>query len=128
MRKAGATHVLGDVLEGKGHLLTEGVDDGDDDLLAVLESLLNVLAKLVLGDLDVVLGVSVVVHQVEESVVNVDELELGSGDDGRLHVVGRGGDVLKLLLGEDLLREARCEDGASTKVSPGCNWHGKELV
>lgn len=59
--------VLGDVLELKSHLLAEGGDDGDNKLLAVLEGLLEVLAELVLRDLDVVLGVAVVVHEVEES-------------------------------------------------------------
>jgi hypothetical protein len=62
-----AGKVTYDVLELEGHLLAEGGDDGDDELLAVLEGLLEVLAELVLGDLDVVLGVAVVVHEVEES-------------------------------------------------------------
>jgi hypothetical protein len=40
-------------------------------------------------------------------VIDVDKLELGSGDDGSLHVVGRGGDILELLEGEDLVWKRR---------------------
>lgn len=90
------------VLPGEAELLAHRRDDGADHLATVLEGLLDVLAKLVLGDLDVVLGVAIVVHKVEEAVVDVDELVLSASDDGRLHVVGRGRDVLELLVGEDL--------------------------
>jgi len=116
-------------LEGDGLLLAHGGDDGNADLLARLESGLDVGTDLTLGDLDVVLGGTVREHQVEETlrprttgmsarvlnavrratkpsktyVVNVDQGVLGPGDVGDVHVVGRGRDILQLLAGEDLI-------------------------
>ena len=55
-------------LEGDGLLLTHGGDDGDADLLARLESGLDVGSDLTLGDLDVVLGGTVREHQVQETL------------------------------------------------------------
>lgn len=83
-------------------LLTHGGDDGDVDVLACLEGLLDLLADVGLGDLDVVLGASVRVHEVKETVLDVEEEVLGTPDVGDVHVVGRGRDVLELLVGEDL--------------------------
>ena len=55
-------------LEGDGLLLAHGGDDGNADLLARLESGLDVGTDLALGDLDVVLGGTVREHQVEETL------------------------------------------------------------
>jgi hypothetical protein len=106
---------------------THGGDDGDHEVLAGLKGLLDLLAEVRVGDLDVVLGVAVRVHEVEEAlnevsggwsglkgglrasrveesthVLDVKHLVLGTADVGDVHVVGRGGDVLHLLPGEDL--------------------------
>lgn len=87
---------------------THGSDNGDQKVLSVLESLLNLLTEVRVRDLDVVLGVGVAVDQVEETlnisaaltfthpsqkntstyVGNIEELVLSSGDVGDIHVVG----------------------------------------
>ena len=83
---------------------THGGDDGDHSVLSIVESVLNLLTEVSVGDLDIVLGVSITVHQVEETlsvsdlylfptldathILNVDELVFGSGDVGDIHVVG----------------------------------------
>lgn len=74
------------------------------------------MTNLGVGDLDVVLGTTVRVHQVEETVLDVKELEFLPPDVGDVHVVGGGRNVFKLLAGEDLITFAvsiqarlRCE-------------------
>jgi hypothetical protein len=49
-----------------GH--THGGDDGDHSVLSIVESVLNLLTEVGVGDLDIVLGVSITVHQVEETL------------------------------------------------------------
>lgn len=55
---------------------THGSNDGNSDLLAILESGFNVLAEFSFGDLDVVLGSSVLQHQVQEAL----KVDKGSAD------------------------------------------------
>ena len=84
--------------------LTHGGDDGDHEVLASLEVGHNLLTNLGLGDLDVVLGTTVRVHQVEETVLDIKELEFLPPDVRDVHVVGGGRNVFELLAGEDLIR------------------------
>ena len=63
---------LGSLLVGDGLLLTHGGDDGDEEVLALVEVVLDLLAELAVGELDVVLGGAVLGHEVEETVVDVD--------------------------------------------------------
>lgn len=93
---------LGSVLEGEAVLLTHGRDDGDHEVLAFVKSGLDLLTELTLGNTDIVLGVTVVGHEVEVAVVNVDQLVLVTLDVGNVHVVGRGRDVFVLLGSEDV--------------------------
>lgn len=93
---------LGSVLERETVLLAHGRDNGDHEVLAVVEGGLDLVSDLTVGDTDVVLGVTVVGHEVKETVVNVDELVLLTLDVGDVHVVGRGRNVLELLAGEDV--------------------------
>ena len=93
---------LGSVLEREAVLLAHSRDDGDHEVLAVVEGGVDLVTELTVGDTDVVLGVTVVGHEVKETVVDVDELVLLTLDVGDVHVVGRGRDVLKLLAGEDV--------------------------
>jgi hypothetical protein len=51
----------------RGH--THGGDDGDHGVLSVVESTLNLLTEVSVGDLDIILGVSITVHQVEETLL-----------------------------------------------------------
>jgi hypothetical protein len=52
--------------------LVHGRDDGDENILAVIECALDLLADITLGDLDIVLGGTVVGHEVKETLVDVD--------------------------------------------------------
>jgi hypothetical protein len=103
--------------------LTHGGDDGDHAVLSVLESSLDLLAEVSVGDLDIVLGVSVSVHQVKEAlysqlcipsdtfqkthILNVDELVFGSGDVGDFHVVGL--DIRHLIYQDKVSRDLQKE-------------------
>ena len=60
----------GSFLPSDSSLLSHGGEDGDKEILAVLESLLNLLSNLRVGDLDVVLRGTVVSHKVEETVID----------------------------------------------------------
>lgn len=93
---------LRSVLEGEAVFLAHGRDDGDHEILAIVEGGLDLVAELTVGDTDVVLGVTVVGHQVQETVVNVDQLVLLTSDVGDVHVVRRGRNVFVLLGGEDV--------------------------
>ena len=63
---------LGSLLEGDGLLLTHSRDDGDKQVLALVEVGLDLLAHITLGKLDIVLGGTILSHQVEETVIDVD--------------------------------------------------------
>jgi hypothetical protein len=53
-------------------LLAHGADNGDQEILAIIKGGLDVLAKVTLGDLDIVLSGTIGVHEVKETVINVD--------------------------------------------------------
>lgn len=93
---------LWSLLERNGRLLAHGRDDGDEQVLAVVELGLDLVTQLTVWDLDVILGVTVVGHQGQEAVVNVQQLVLGSSDVRNLHVVGGWRQVLQLLAGENV--------------------------
>jgi hypothetical protein len=108
---------LGRLLEGDGLLLAHGADDGDKEILALLKAGRDLLAKLAFRDSNVVLGIAILVHQVEETIVDIDlmrrsrvsqpskcclkpkdthELVFITADVGDIHVVGRGRDIFLL--------------------------------
>ena len=95
---AGATRLaaLGRLLVGDGLLLTHGRDDGDKEVLALIEVTLDLLAEIALRDLDVVLGRAVGGHEVEEILIDVDELVFVALHVRDVHVVRGGGDILLL--------------------------------
>ena len=75
IQSAGAIHLaaaLGRLLVGDGLLLTHGGDDGDKEVLALVEVVLDLLAQLTVRELNVVLGSSILSHQVEETVIDVN--------------------------------------------------------
>lgn len=94
--------VGGSFLVRDGLLLVHGGNDGDHEVLASLKVSSDLLTNLGVGDLDVVLGTTVRVHQVEETVLDVKELEFLPPNVGDVHVVGGGRNVFKLLAGEDV--------------------------
>lgn len=99
-----------------------------DVLLLLTEHLDDALTELVVGDLDIILGVTVILHEGKEVIVGDVELEskrvslraqerrsgvglrarttyelvLLAADLRDVHVVGGGGEILKLLSGEDI--------------------------
>ncbi len=111
-RKRKRLSALGRLLDGDGLLFTHSRDDGDKNVLAIIEIGLNLLAEIAVGDLDVVLGGTVLGHQVEEAIIDVDlikeELRVYSESKsemtyklvfvteyvGNIHVVGGRTDIL----------------------------------
>lgn len=89
-------------LEGDSSLLTHGSNDRDDQVLTVVELGLDLVTQLTVWDLDIILGVTVVGHQRQETIVDVQQLVLRSGDVRDLHVVGRWRQVLQLLTSENV--------------------------
>ena len=63
---------LGCLLVGNGLLLTHSGDDGDKEILAVIEARLDFLADVTIGYFDIILGSTILSHEVEETIVNVD--------------------------------------------------------
>lgn len=86
------------------------------------EHLLDLVTNISLGELDIVLGVTIVRHEGKEAVIGNIKLVLSSDkplpdtqrgkgthqlifltvDVGNVHVVGGGGEILQLLAGEDV--------------------------
>jgi len=93
---------LGSLLVGNSLLLVHSADNGDKEILAIIKGSLDLLAKVTLGDLDIVLSSTIGVHEVKETVINVDELVLITLDIGNVHVMGGGTDIFQLLAGEDI--------------------------
>ena len=63
----------------------------------LLDGALDLITDSVLGALEVVPGVTVVVHEGEEVVIQPDQLEVLALHIGNFHVVCGGTDILKLL-------------------------------
>jgi len=83
-------------------LLAHGTDDRDKEILAIIETGLDFLAKIAFGDLDVVFGGAIGGHEVEETIIDVDELVFLTTDVGDIHIVGGGADIFQLLSGKDI--------------------------
>jgi hypothetical protein len=90
------------LLEADASLLTHSLEDGDEERLLGIEGILDLLAELTIGELDVVLGLTGVEEDGDETVFDVEELKFVAGDVGDVHVVGGGAELLELLLGEDI--------------------------
>jgi hypothetical protein len=83
-------------------LFAHGGDDGDEKIFTFIESGRNLRAKVTVGDLNIVLRGAILVHQIEESIVNVDKLVFGTSDIGDIHVVRGRTDIFQFLAGEDI--------------------------
>merc|ERR1712037_996662 len=97
--RARRLRALRSLLGVNGGLLTHGGENNDVDVLLLLsEQLLDLVTNVTLWDLDVVLLVTRVGEEVQETVVgNVDELVLLAADVRDVHVVGGRGQILQLL-------------------------------
>lgn len=73
------------------------------DILSVVNGVGDLVSQITLWGLEIVPGISSVVHEGQVSVVgDVEELVVPSRDVGHVHVVGGGTDVLVLPVGEDV--------------------------
>jgi len=96
--------LFGSLLGLNSDLLTHsGLDDDVDVLVLIFEHADKTLTNFTFGDLDIVLGVTVILQQGEEVIVgDIQKLVLLTGNVGDVHVVGGGGQILKLLASEDI--------------------------
>lgn len=94
----------GSLLGFNGGLLSHGGENDDVGVLLFLgEELLDLFTDFTVGHFDIILGVTVVVHEGEETVVgDVKELVLTTSDVGDVHVVGGGREIFVLLASEDI--------------------------
>ena len=53
-------------------LLSHGRDDGDEQVLSIVETALDLFAELSVGDTNVVLRDAILGHEVKETIVNID--------------------------------------------------------
>lgn len=96
--------LAGSLLGVNGSLLTHGGKDGDVGVLLLdLVELVDLVTNIAIGDLDIILGVTVIAHQREVAIVrDVQKLVLAASNVGDVHVVGGRAQLLKLLGGEDV--------------------------
>jgi hypothetical protein len=103
-QRLGDLTLVGGLLGFHSALLAHGGENNNVGvLLLLLEELGDLLANLVVGKRDIVLGVTVIGHEREETVVgDVEQLVLATRDVGDVHVVSRGRKILVLLASEDV--------------------------
>jgi len=93
---------LRSLLVGNCGLLVHGRDDGNQEILASFEVLLDFGAHFTGRDLDVILRGAIRAHEIKEAVINVDELVFNTLDVGDVHVVSGRTDIFQFLVGEDV--------------------------
>ena len=84
-------------LRGNDTLLATGGETSDQNISFLLDGGLDFITNSVLRALEVIPGVTVVVHEGEEVIVHPDQLEVLALHIGDFHVVCGGTDILKLL-------------------------------
>lgn len=104
VKKWSSLTLAGSLLGLNSSLLTHGSQDNNVGILLIgLEQLDDLVTDLTVGHLDIILGVTIVVHQGEVAIIgDVEELVLATGDVGDIHVVGGGAEIFELLAGEDV--------------------------
>jgi len=96
------SRALGSLFVRNGLFLTHSTNDGDQEVLASVEILADLGSEFTLRNLDVVLGNTILSHEIEETVIDIDELEFITDDIGNIHVVGGRTDILQLFPGKDV--------------------------
>lgn len=98
------TSLFGSLLGFNSSLLTHSRKNNDIGIFLLSgEELLDLLANLALGNLDIILGLTIVGHQGKEAVVgNIKQLVFLSGDIGDVHIMGRRAQLFKLLASEEV--------------------------
>jgi hypothetical protein len=96
--------LLGSLLGFNGSLFTHrGENDDVCVLLISLEELGDLVANFTVGHANIILGVTIIVHEREETIIgDVEKLVLAAGDVGDVHVVGGGTEIFVLLASEDV--------------------------
>jgi len=89
-------------LGGNDTLLATSREASDQNISFLLNGGLDFITDSVLGALEVIPGVTVVVHEGEEVVIQPNQLEVLALHIGNFHVVCGGTDILKLLSSEDV--------------------------
>jgi len=85
-----------------GLLFTHCADNGDKEILALIEPALNVTPEVALRHLNIILWGTILSHEVEETVVNIDKLIFVAADVGDIHVVSRRTDIFHLLASKNV--------------------------
>jgi len=83
-------------------LLAHGRNDSHQEILALIEVRLDLLADIALRNTDIILGGAVISHQVEETFIDVDKLIFITEDVRDIHVVGGRRDIFHFFAGEDV--------------------------
>jgi len=83
-------------------LLTHSSENSNKEIFALFKVRLDLLAQVTVWELDVVLGDTILGHEIEETIVNVNKLVFSAVDIGDIHVVGGGADIFHFLAGEDV--------------------------
>jgi len=96
--------LLGSFLSIDGSLFAHsGENDDVSILLIAAEKLLDLSTNFAIGNLNIVLGVTVVTHKVKETIIrNIQKLVFLAGNVGDIHVVGGGAKIFELLAGKDI--------------------------
>lgn len=105
LKNGNHTGQLLDFLDGNDLLSVEGMEDGEKEVLALVEVLLSLLVDVVSLKVkrEVRAGFVLLVHESDETfLINVNELVILAGDNRGRHVVRRRGDILILPTSEDV--------------------------
>jgi len=87
---------------GNHAFFTTSSQDGAQKILSVTVFPLNLFSDISLRNLQVVTGVASIVHQRQEAVLNIKQLEVPTLDVWHLHVVCGWTDIFEFLAGENV--------------------------
>jgi len=82
--------------------LVHGSHNGNQQILASLEILLDLLTNLIFRQLHIILCVTRISDQGQEPILNINQHVLLADNIGDIHVMGRGRNILVLLSREDV--------------------------
>jgi len=94
----------GSLLGFDSSLLSHGSENDDVGVLLILgEQLVNLLANLSIGNLDIILGLAIISHQGEETIIrDIEKLVFLASDVRDIHVVSGRAKFFKLLASKDI--------------------------
>jgi len=94
----------GSLLGFDGSLLAHGSEDDNVGILLLgSEELINLLANFSIGNLHIILGLTIVSHQGKETIIrDIEKLVFLAGNVGNIHVVGGWAKFFELLASENI--------------------------